>query len=122
MFLFDEMNGQFKDDFEWDLTNSHPGSVLEGQKFQGYIAFLLWFWANSTGFGFEIFFLAVTVRKGGWSQSHEDWYRLIQHTFPIVAAAAFGMASFRNYLAFVFLVISNWKVSDYHTAPLMQCM
>ena len=95
----------------WKITDSGLTSILfdETDDFYIYLGFINWISVVCTGIGLEVF-MVLFVLKNGWTTAHEKQWKVAQFLFPILALVTLGLASARNYLSLLTLVIGCWKV------------
>jgi hypothetical protein len=106
--IMPSIEGEYKLQSIWKITNSNPIANLDDSQFNVYIGFVLWMTVVLAGIGMELL-VWTTFLKDGWSCDTEVKWKFAEFAFPMVGATAFGLALHHDYMALIFLVVGTFK-------------
>jgi hypothetical protein len=90
------------------VTDSSPTANLSDYGFNIYVGFIIYITLELAGLGGETLVWFIFL-EGGWSEEHENVWRMVQFVFPLLGMTAIGLANTHNFWCLPTTVAFLWK-------------
>jgi len=96
------------DGYVLGITNSSFMSEVSPRNFMLYYGLVVWATVVLTGLGLESLVWSMFL-QGDWDERKENYWKVAQFLFPLIATTSIGLAHSQNFLALPFIVVALWK-------------